>query len=138
MLFITEMDDEQFNVVTGMTGPDRYAYFIGRAAEWMVVWTLSNEEGFVTLGDDKGNVCVPIWPHRDFANALAKGDWSDCEPEMVDINTFLQKWAQGMARAGYLYAVFPTVNNSGTVVEPDRLRDDLIKMLEGNKREPLN
>jgi hypothetical protein len=125
-----KLDIHEFNNVSDFAGPQRYAYFLDKAAEWSEVWTLSSEEGFVTLGDASGQVCVPVWPHRDFAAALAVGEWEHCKAECVNITDFLQKWAQGMSRAGYMFAVFPTINKTGVVAEPDRLRSDLLEEIQ--------
>lgn len=128
-----KMDINEFDKLTEFTGSQRYAYFLAKSAEWQEVWTLSATEGFVTLGDGAGNVCVPIWPHRDFAAALAVGEWAACQVESVNIVEFMQKWAQGMARAGYFFAVFPTIKSSGVVVDPDRLRSDLLEEIKKRK-----
>jgi len=133
-----KLDIQEFNNISEFAGPQRYAYFLDKAAEWQEVWTLSSEEGFVTLGDGAGNVCVPVWPHRDFAAALAVGEWSHCKAESVNIVEFMEKWAQGMARAGYLFAVFPTINNTGVVAEPDRLRCDLLDEIKRKKIHFIN
>jgi len=126
-----KLDIHEFNKITDFAGPQRYAYFLDKAAEWKEIWTLSSEEGFVTLGDGAGHVCVPVWPHRDFAAALAVGDWAHCGTESVNIVDFMQKWAQGMSRAGYFFAVFPSINNNcGVVVDPERLRVDLLEELQ--------
>jgi hypothetical protein len=125
-----KMDITEFNRVTECAGPQRYAYFLDKAAEWQEVWTLSCEEGFVTMSDAHGHECVPVWPHKDFASALAVGQWSHCKAECVNIVDFMQKWAQGMARAGFMFAIFPTITNTGIVVEPDRLRCDLLEELQ--------
>jgi hypothetical protein len=128
-----KLNIHEFNTVTDFTGPQRYAYFLVKSAEWQEVWTLSSLEGFVTLGDGVGNVCVPVWPHRDFAAALVAGQWSDCKVTSINIVEFMQKWAQGMARAGYCFAVFPTIKQTGVVVKPDRLRSDLLEEIKKQK-----
>jgi hypothetical protein len=128
-----KMDIHEFDAVTALTGAQRCAYFLVKVAEWLEVWTLSSPEGFVTVGDAAGHVCVPVWPHRDFAAALAVGEWAHCKAESVNVVDFTQKWAQGMARAGYYFAVFPTLDNTGVILDPDRLRSDLLEEIKKQK-----
>lgn len=115
----------QFDNVLKLDGPSRYNHFIARIADWQQVWTLKQPDGFVTLGDDEGNVCVPLWPHADYAKALAVDDWSTCVPVDIDLDSFKAKWLPGMARDNYLVAVFPTPNQKSVVVSPARLAEDL-------------
>jgi|WetSurMetagenome_2_1015567.scaffolds.fasta_scaffold00085_30 hypothetical protein len=130
-----KMDMTEFNEVTGeFSGARRYDYFLAKAAEWKEVWTLSSSEGSVTMCDGQGHECVPVWPHADFASALAVCDWSHCKAECVNIVDFMQKWVQGMARAGYFFAVFPTLNNTGVVVNPDKLREDLSNEIKNSAK----
>ena len=119
------MNKAQFDSVLRLPGPGRYKHFIARVADWQQVWTLKQPDGFVTLGDDEGHVCVPLWSHPDFAKALAVEEWATCVPTEIDLEPFQQKWLPGMAAAGYLVAVFPTPDQKGVVVSPGRLEKDL-------------
>lgn len=115
----------QFDSVVKLAGPERYKHFIARIADWRQVWTLKQPDGFVTLGDDEGHVCVPLWPHADYAKALASGDWTTCVPVNVDLDSFKEKWLPGLLRDKYFLAVFPTPDQKGVVVSPERLAADL-------------
>jgi hypothetical protein len=119
------MNKSQFDAVIRLPGPDRYKHFIARIADWAQVWTLKQTDGFVTMGDDEGHVCVPLWPHPDYAAALATGEWSACRPEEIDLVSFKDKWINGMIKDGYFVAVFPTPQEKGVVVSPERLQEDL-------------
>ena len=124
----------QFDKVTALPGPQRYSYFISKVSDWQEIWTLNSPNGIVTLGDEDGKVCVPLWPHPDYANALVREDWSDCLPEKVDIETFMEKWVKKTSQAGYLFAVFPISDQQGVVASPERLHGDLARGLEGNRK----
>jgi len=119
------LNKAEFDNVLKLAGPARYRHFIARIADWQQVWTLRQPDGFVTLGDDEGHICVPLWPHADYAMAFAVGDWSTCVPVDIDLDSFKEKWLPGMTRDSYLVAVFPTPSQKGVVVEPARLADDL-------------
>src|SRR5690554_7178361 len=44
----------------------RYQYFIDMVSEQGEIWSLANDEGWVTLSAE-GDNCLPIWPHADYA-----------------------------------------------------------------------
>jgi hypothetical protein len=129
-----KLSKAQFNKIIALPGPQRYAHFITKVTDWQEVWTLSSPNGIVTLGDDEGKVCVPLWPHPDYASALVKDDWSDCQPEKVDIEPFMEIWIKKTFQAGNLFAVFPISDQQGVVASPERLHCDLTRGLEGNKK----
>lgn len=120
-----KLNRAQFDSVLKLPGPEWYKHFIARIADWQQIWTLKQPDGFVTLGDDEGHICVPLWPHADYAKELAVGDWSTCVPVGIDLGSFKEKWLSGMAKDGYLVAVFPTPNQKGVVVSSARLAENL-------------
>jgi hypothetical protein len=119
----------QFDAVIRLSGPDRYKHFISRIADWQQVWTLKQPDGFVTMGDDEGHVCIPLWPHPDYATALGTGEWATCKPEEIDLAPFRNKWIPGMIRDNYFAAIFPTPQEKGVVVSAKRLQEDLAEEL---------
>jgi len=119
------LNKAQFDNVVKLAGPARYKHFIARIADWQQVWTLKQSDGFVTFGDDEGHICVPLWPHADYAMALTVGEWATCVPVDIDLDSFKEKWLPGMTRDNYHVAVFPTPNQKGVVVPAARLAEDL-------------
>jgi hypothetical protein len=124
-----QLNKAQFDNVLKLPGPARYNHFIARIADWRQVWMLKQSAGIVTFEDDEGNICVPFWPHADYAKALAVDDWATCVPVDIPLDSFKEKWLPGMAKDDYLVAVFPTPNQKGVVVPPERLSEDLNEKL---------
>jgi hypothetical protein len=60
--------------------------------------------------------CTPVWPSEVFAQAWATGDWSDCEPKAIDLNTWHSRWTQGLEDDDVAIAVFPSENEEGLVI----------------------
>jgi hypothetical protein len=119
------MHDKEFESVLSLSGSERYAYFVKKAADWEEIWSLKTEDGWVLAGDDQGNELVPIWPHQRFAIACATGNWRGSEPAPIELSVYLERWIPGMLRDRRLAAVFPTPTDKGVVVTPERLREDL-------------
>jgi hypothetical protein len=110
------LNQKQFQAVSALTGPDRYQHFVGRVADWQLVWSLKDENGWVSASDDLGNLTFPFWPHPDYAAACATGNWGGNAPGSIEVHEFLERWLPGMAKDGVAVAVFPTPTMRGTVV----------------------
>lgn len=121
---------KQYEAVIGLPADQRYQHFIGRVADWEEMWSLKNADGWVGLANDEGQECIPLWPHPDYAAALATGDWADCSPVRIGLDAFLNRWVEGMNEDSVHVAVFPNLDERGVVVPPDRLKSDLEAELE--------
>ena len=120
------LNDREFEAVINAAAATRYEYFIKRVADRREIWSLRTESGWLLLGDPAGRECVPVWPHKRFAEAFGLSpDGSDGEPHAIDSDVFLARWIPGMEKDGRLVAVFPTPANRGVVVAPARLKGDL-------------
>jgi hypothetical protein len=73
---------------------------------------------------------VPIWPHERFAKACATVAWQNYEPRSIDLDAWIERWIPGMTTDGKAVAVFPTPNERGIVVLPERLLTELSEELE--------
>lgn len=102
----------------------RYQYFIDMVNEQGEIWSLANDEGWVTLSAE-GDNCLPIWPHADYAAQWATGDWSDCTPKSVTLETWLKRWTKGLKNDETLLVVFPNLEEEALLVDPEELDEDL-------------
>ena len=80
--------------------------------------------------DSTGQECLPVWPHSDYASALAKGSWADCKPYKIELSYFLDKWIPGMIQDERKVAVFTTPNEKGIVLNPKTLSEDLSEEIQ--------
>ncbi|HPM82187.1 MAG TPA: DUF2750 domain-containing protein [Candidatus Anammoximicrobium sp.] len=125
-----QMSKPQFEEVLSLPAGQRYRHFIAKVADWQEIWTLRGPDGFVMFGDTDQRECLPVWPHPDYAAALATDPWAACTPERLDLEAFLTRWIPGLARDNRRVAVFPTPQAKGVVVEPQQLQADLSVELE--------
>jgi len=125
-----KMNKTQYEQVISLPAQQRFDHFISKVADWQEVWTLKSPEGFVTMGDDENHVCIPLWPHPDYAIALAKDSWSTCQPEMIDLESFIKRWIPGMTKDNRLAAVFPTPLQKGVVVSSALLKEAILNELQ--------
>jgi hypothetical protein len=125
------MNQKQFDQVILLSAQERYDHFISRAADWEEVWTLKSPDGFVMFGDSSGRECIPVWPHSHYAAALINDSWSACIiMERLDLHKFLEKWIPGMVKDKRMVVVFPTPDEKGVVINPKRLKEDLLEELK--------
>lgn len=128
-----DVPDKEFESLNRLTSEERYTHFIKRIAEHELVWTLGNDDGFVTFSDDDGIKHYAFWPHERYAQEFAVGEWGDCVANKIGVYDWLEKWLCGMSRDGFGCVIFPTLSDDGVSVESSDLHfvgDDLKKELE--------
>jgi hypothetical protein len=105
-----------------LVAPDseRLVYFVEQAKASQLVWSLSNEEGFVMVETDDGD-CVMVWPDADFASQWAIEDWDDCEAVSVSLDMFKTEWLPSLALDNITVAVFPNIEDEGKLSTAEEL-----------------
>ncbi len=91
------------------------------------LWGLRHSDGWVTMGDDAGQMCTPIWPHKRYAECFIRGGWSDATATMIELEAWMTRWLPGMASDGLHVAVFPVQGEKqqGVIIPPEDLQRDL-------------
>ena len=102
----------------------RYQYFIEQAVTHQQIWILTDEQGCVMLNSEE-EVCVPVWPSYEEAQAWATGEWQDCQGQEITLKTWQQRWSIGLEEDQLYVVVSPNAECGGTVLSPDELDADL-------------
>lgn len=120
------MSDKQLTSVLEMSGEERYDYFLSAVIEEREIWILINAENrFLTIvSEDDGVAHLPVWPSSEFAVAYAKGS-DDLTPKSVSLPDFFKKWVSGLSKDGLQIGVFPGLDKTVWITEPDELKKDL-------------
>ncbi len=116
MALINQYDQEQ-----------RFNYCLKEIVANQQVWILKDEHGCVMLNTEEEE-CVPVWPHREFAQAWATGEWAECEPESIGLNKWFSRWTQGLEQDDLSVVVFPNDNEEGVILFPDEFDFELKKL----------
>ncbi len=124
------VSDQEFESVLFLPGAKRYSYFVKKVADWEEIWSLRNQDGWVLFADPAGSGVVPVWPHERFAQACSEGEWQDCQPVVIELSVWMERWIPGMMRDKKKVAIFATPQDKGVVVEPDKLYVDLSEECE--------
>jgi len=80
------------------------------------------------VGDELFEV-VPVWPAFEYAKLCATDDWCAAKPTRIDVHEFLESWIPDIIKDKRKIAVFPTPGGQGAMVEPERLKNDLLAEL---------
>lgn len=129
------MHPDKINAILAMDAQERFSYFIRKCADCEEIWGLRNAEGWCGMGTEEGNDSIPFWPEEAFAALLADEEWSDCAPDSVPLEEFLENWLPNMQEDGVFAAVFPipgeaTAAMDCVTLEAEQLREFLLEECE--------
>ena len=125
-----KLNEKQFDSISKLPDDKRFDYFLRKVADWEEIWSLHSPEGWVELSSGDGEICLPVWPHSDFAAAWAVDDWADCTPKAIKLDVWLERWTPGLEKDDTVLAVFPVDEEEGFVLTPAELQDAIISELD--------
>ena len=126
-----QLDKETLTKIQSYGADKRCQYLVKQVAKLHQVWILKDEHGCVMLNSDDED-CVPIWPHKEVAEAWATDEWEHCQAEAIDLDTWLDRWTQGLLDDEIAIAVFPDTNSEGLVIYPDEFESLLSQSSHSN------
>jgi len=100
------LNTDEFVRVTRLSPEERFEYFLAHIAKTGELWGLFGTNGWVMVesGDE---LCLPIWPHRDYVVAWERDDFPECEPKAISHFDFINVWSDGLAKNNTLLLLFP-------------------------------
>jgi len=122
------MNQKEFESVIIQPPNIRYEYFIKKVADYEEVWGLY-DDGWASAQDDDGNMLIPFFPKKQFAEYCAVNEWKNFKAERIDLYEFIDEWLVDMKEDGVRPSIFPT-NEDSVMVEIDVLLRDLNNALE--------
>ncbi|MFB9215111.1 DUF2750 domain-containing protein [Vibrio sinaloensis] len=120
------LSQEQIDTVNKMRPEERLNYCFKEMAKSRKVWILTDEHGCVMLNTEDED-CVPVWPHEEFANQWATGEWEHCKAESISTAKWFSRWTYGLEEDELAVVVFPNQNEEGVVLFPDEFEFELKK-----------
>jgi hypothetical protein len=127
-----EISTENFLSLSQMLPELRFEYTLAKMIETQSLWGLYGESGWVMLKADD-DACLPIWPHKEFAEAWVKDEFPNCQPKKIDFVKWTDIWLPGMKNNQTLILVFPLGDDEeGIMLEAEEMisciEDDLRKI----------
>lgn len=129
---MNEVSAEDFIALSKMLPELRFEYTLTQMLEKQRLWGLFGENGWVMLKADD-DACLPIWPHKEFAEAWVKDEFPDCQPQEIAFVDWIDTWLPGMQNNKTLVLIFPLGNDEeGIMLEAEEMlsciEDDLKKL----------
>lgn len=120
------MTNDEIQAVLGLSGEERYDYFLSSVVEEREIWILVNGDNrFLKIHSEDGGLdYLPVWPSADFALAYAKGS-GDLVPKSLSLPDFFRKWVPGLTKDSVEVGVFPGADETIWITEPSELQSDL-------------
>lgn len=124
---------ELFNTVINYDAEKRFQYLLNEVVQNRELWILTDDIGCVMLNTEDDD-CVPVWPNKEFAQAWATDEWSECKPEAISLNKWYSRWTQGLQDDEIAIVIFPNQAEEGIVVYPEELETELKKLTAKSAR----
>ena len=125
VIMAVSLSKKDYQAALSLSAEERYDYFVEQVGASGEIWSLANKDGWVAFSSE-GDACLPVWPHPDFARAWVRDDWSDCKPQSIRLDAWIERWLPGMEADGTLILVFPSEEEEGIVVSPGELEESLV------------
>lgn len=118
------LTQNELESVQGREAEFRFEYFLLNVRRTRRFWVL-HKDGFATLRGPAGDTLLACWPHEDFANAMAEGEWAGFRPLPLRLDAFLETGAAQMRQAGLRVIVFPVSGSTGVSLDAAALAGQL-------------
>jgi hypothetical protein len=120
------MTNKDLAGLLAMDGEERYDFFLSHVAEEREIWILVNaDDRFLKISSDEDGVdYLPVWPAREFAADYAD-DTDELKPLSISLPDFFRKWVPGLTKDGLEVGVFPGLDKTLWITEPEELKGDL-------------
>jgi len=120
-----KLDARQVQAVVMLPAPQRYEYFVKRAVETGVVWSLFRQ-GWALAKKDDGTLVFPLWPDREFATICADYEWTGYEAQPFALDALVEELLPQLEQDGIATGVFYTPGARELMPSAGLLRRDLL------------
>lgn len=132
---MNEISTADFLELSKMLPELRFEYALTQMVEKQNLWGLYGESGWVMLKAEE-DACIPIWPHKEFAESWVKDEFPNCAPKRIDFVEWVDVWLPGMKNNNTLILVFPLgEDEEGIMLEAEEMIDCIeedLKKIAGN------
>jgi hypothetical protein len=119
-------NSDQLKQVLELTGEERYDYFLTQVLEEREIWILVNSDNrFLKIESEDGDDAhLPVWPSAEFAAGYVN-DADGLSAKSISLPDFFNKWVPGLTKDGLNIGVFPGLDKTVWITEPEELKRDL-------------
>ncbi|TEW56495.1 DUF2750 domain-containing protein [Psychromonas sp. RZ22] len=121
---MSELSAQRIKEILKYDQHQRFQYLCKEVNKQQEIWLLIDEHGCVMLNTEDED-CVPVWPNEEFAKDWATEEWSHCKAEAITLETWRNRWTQGLQEDELSIVVFPDKDLSGMILFPDEFEHEL-------------
>jgi hypothetical protein len=128
---MSQLTQRDFDEIIAKAPEKRYKYFIREVMDSEEVYGLSDDEGWLLLGENDDNQdVIPFFPRFEFAEAFRmQTGLTDNKVDILDLAEFME-WCDDFEKDKLKIAVFLNSDYQGVVLEASRLKADIQKELD--------
>ncbi len=109
------------SLIDGAAAERNYERFLERSVAFKQVWGLAHPKGGWAVCNSNFHEHAKVyvfWSDRAYAARCCRQNWSMYVPAAIDLDSFIDRWLQGMHLEGYLVGPNWTAALSGLEIEP--------------------
>ncbi|EGT5684023.1 DUF2750 domain-containing protein [Cronobacter turicensis] len=85
------ISSQEIDVMFKKNAKERYVYFVKKIADWECAWALGDDTGYITTEDGDGNLSLPLWPAKEYAQKCAVNEWTNLSVKEVSLDELLDE-----------------------------------------------
>ncbi|EOV9658024.1 DUF2750 domain-containing protein [Cronobacter turicensis] len=85
------ISSQEIDVMFKKNAKERYVYFVKKIADWECAWALGDDTGYITTEDGDGNLSLPLWPAKEYAQKCAVNEWTNLSVKEVSLDELLDQ-----------------------------------------------
>lgn len=124
------MHPKQIENVCNLKPFERYRYFMGKIADFEVLYSLKSKSGNYAISEAENLYMFPMWPQREFAQLNLDNGWEHFEIIEISLDKLEKEILPFISDNNYRINVFPLNNKTGFVVNIEEFKRDLEIELE--------
>lgn len=120
--------NQEMEQVLKLDNEKKYEYFIKKITDFEEVWSLKDEEGWASLGDND-KIYFPVWATKEYADLCISEEWEGYESGSIYLPDFIEKWLPGLKKDEIRITVM-WHKGKGIDVDWDTLLEDIEAEME--------
>lgn len=115
-----EITPQEFAAAQQLNADYRHAHFVSKVCQSGLIWLLKNNEGLLFLNSEEDEICLPVWPHEQYAQ-IWKEQFPGYELQSLPLHLWLDSWVNALESEGISIAVFPLPDQENSIVAASEL-----------------
>jgi hypothetical protein len=115
---------QEFQAALQLNADYRHAHFVSKVAQSGLIWLLKNNEGLLFLSSDSDELCLPLWPHEEYAKLWLE-QFPGYELQSLPIHIWFEHWVPALEEQGISIAVFPMPDQENSIMNITELAQSI-------------